>query len=265
MSTLSWHLGTMGYSYKDWEGVFYPEGMKSRDYLAHYSQFFNAVEIDSTFYGTPRQSTVERWASVVPQDFCFSPKVPQQITHDNRLAGAAFDLMAEFLDTVRLFGDKLGPVLIQLPPDFKRPEISALAAFLDTLPDDIRFAVEFRHRSWHATETGELLQVHRICWASTEYQYLPQRVYVTTDFLYIRWIGRHGAYQQHDREREDKTERLREWLADIHNRQEEGVEAVFGFFNNDYAGFGPGTAQKFKELAGLPVQPLAPPQQGKLL
>ena len=265
MTTLDWYLGTMGFSYKDWEGVFYPPGLKQRDYLAHYSQFFNAVEVDSTFYGTPRPSTVRRWAQMTPAEFVLCPKMPQIITHDMRLADAEKET-ADFLETMRLLGDKLGPILIQFPPDFARDQIGALAAFLRELPHDLRYAVEFRHRSWHATATGMLLQKHGVAWTSTEYLYLPQRVYVTTDFLYIRWIGRHGVYDTHDREREDKTPHLREWLGDIRSRQEEeGFGAVFGFFNNDYAGFAPATCQKLKRILGLPTKPLTPPQQARLL
>ncbi len=263
MSDLTWHLGTMGYGYKDWEGVFYPAGMPSRDYLSRYSEGFNAVEVDTTFYGPPRPDTVRRWAEMVPPGFSFSPKFPRQITHESRLVGVA-ELTAEFLSAIRLFGDRLGPALIQLPPDFSRGEIDALAAFLAELPGDVRFAVEFRHASWHARETGELLQAHNVCWASTEYHYLPQRVYVTTDFVYIRWIGRHGVYDRHDHERVDRSDQLREWYADIQSRREDGIREVFGFFNNDYAGFAPATCRKFMEIAGLPTAPLAPPQQPRL-
>lgn len=253
----------MGYGYKDWEGVFYPAGTKSRDYLAHYAQFFNAVEVDSTFYGTPRPSTVERWAEVSPAGFQFSPKVPRQITHEAGLVETAGQ-MADFVGTMQLLGDKLGPILIQLPPDFARTQIDVLAAFLAELPPEERYAVEFRHRSWHATETGELLQTHRVCWASTEYKYLPGRVYVTTDFLYIRWIGAHGVYEVNDHERIDRTPELQEWYADILGREADGFHTVFGFFNNDYAGFAPATCQRFKTLAGLPTDDLSPPTQGTL-
>lgn len=264
MTNLTWYLGTMGFSYKDWEGVFYPAGMQARDYLGHYSNFFNAVEIDSTFYGTPRPEVVRRWHAVTPGDFTFCLKTPRAITHDRRLVDATVP-MTEFLDTVRLLGDKLGPILIQLSPDFTRDEIHNLATFLRQLPTDLRYAVEFRHRSWHATETGLLLQKHNVCWASTEYIYLPQRVYVTTDFLYIRWIGRHGVYETHDHERVDRTPRLEEWWQDIQDRQPEGVKAVYGFFNNDYAGHSPATCNKCKHVVGLPAKPLQPPQQGQLL
>jgi uncharacterized protein YecE (DUF72 family) len=264
MSGLAWHLGTMGFSYKDWEGVFYPPGLPRRDYLAYYGEYFNAVELDSSFYGTPRPEYVIRWAQMTPDDFTFCPKMPREITHELRLRNAGAETTA-FLDAMRLLGDKLGPILIQFPPDFSREQIGALAAFLRQLPTDLRYAVEFRHRSWHATATGVLLQQHDVAWVSTEYVHMPQRVYVTADFLYIRWLGRHGTYDTKDHERVDKTERLQAWLEDIRSRQDEGIETVYGFFNDEYAGFAPATCQKLKRLLGLPTKPLQPPQQGRLL
>lgn len=264
MTPLNWYLGTMGYSYDDWKGVFYPEGLDKREYLSYYSQFFNAVEMDSTFYGTPRPEYVQRWVQTTPDDFIFCPKMPRQITHELQLVGAEQEV-ATFLQTMRLFENKLGPILIQFPPDFSRGEIGVLEAFLDTLPLDLRFAVEFRHRSWHATETGEMLQARQMCWASTEYVHMPHRIYVTTDFLFIRWIGRHGTFDTKDRERVDKSDSLQEWLEDIERRRSDGFHTIYGFFNDEYAGFAPATCQKFKQLAGLPTDSLTPPQQGRLL
>lgn len=260
----NWYLGTMGFSYKDWAGVFYPPSLKSRDYLAHYSRIFNAVEMDSTFYGAPRVETVQRWTAVTPPHFKFCPKTPREITHNLRLNDTAVQPMLTFLDTIRHLDDKLGPVLIQLPPDFTFEELDPMAHFLGQLPTDIRYAIEFRHASWHATATGELLQKHGICWVSTDYIHMPQRVYVTTDFIYVRWLGRHGQFKRKDREQIDRTTRLQEWHEAIQARQEEGVDTVYGFFNDDYAGHSPATCNRFKALAGLPTEPLQPPQQGRL-
>ena len=261
---LAWYIGTMGFGYSDWTDVFYPEGLKKRDYLGYYSNFFNAVEMDSTFYGTPRADVVARWAQIVPEEFIICPKMPRAITHDARLVDVAAGT-EQFLDTMRLLGPTLGPILIQFPPDFTRAAEERLADFLATLPDDLRYAVEFRDRSWHATATGELLQAHEVCWVSSDYIYMPERVYVTTDFLYIRFLGRHGTYQVKDHERVDRTPRLREWLEDIRARQDEGIHTVYGFFNDDYAGHAPATAQKFKRVIGLPTQSLQPPRQQRLL
>jgi uncharacterized protein YecE (DUF72 family) len=251
----------MGFSYKEWLGVFYPEGLATRDFLSHYSQFFDAVELDSTFYGIPRPDYVTRWAAVTPPGFRFCAKVPREITHELRLVDAG-ELMTEFLETMRLLEEKLGAILIQLPPDFTFAQIHHLAVFLRQLPDDLRYAVEFRHPSWHATATGQLLQNQRVAWVSTDYKHLPQRVYVTTDMLYIRWIGEHGRFETKDHEQVDATPQLEKWREDIQSRLAEGVNTVYGFFNNDYAGHSPATCNRFKELVGLPTKPLKPPQQG---
>jgi uncharacterized protein YecE (DUF72 family) len=259
---IDWHLGTMGFSFKDWEGVFYPEGLAPRDYLFHYSTVFDAVELDGTFYGTPRPEYVERWAAITPAGFSFCAKAPRLVTHDLRLV-EAMEPMTEFLDTMRLLGDKLGIVLLQLPPDYTFTMVHKLAVFLRQLPKDIRYAVEFRHPSWHAAATGQLLQNYGVAWASTDYIHLPQRVYVTADFIYIRWIGEHGRYESKDYERVDMTSRLEQWLADIQSRSR-GLQAVYGFFNNDYAGHAPATCNRFKAIAGLPVTDSRPPQQGRL-
>ena len=262
--SLRWHLGTMGYGYRDWQdGVFYPSGLPARAQLSHYSQIFDAVEMDTTFYGVPPVARVQRWAAAVPAGFVFCPKTPREITHDLRLRQAG-TLMGAFLDAVGRFGDALGPILIQLPPDMTIAALPDLDAFLGALPADRRYAVEFRHRSWHAAATGETLQKHNVCWVSTEYIFLPQRVYKTTDFLYVRWLGRHGTYEEKTHERVDRSERLQAWHADILARSD-GVGHVYGFFNNDYSGFSPATCNRFKALAGLPTTSATPPEQKRLL
>jgi uncharacterized protein YecE (DUF72 family) len=102
-----------------------------------------------------------------------------------------------------------------------------------------------------------------VCWAATEYPDLPRRIFRTADFLYLRWIGQHGTFQKHDQERIDRTLQLRQWQQILQEATTQ-VDAVFGFFNNDYAGFAAGTANRFKELTGLPLKPFQLPQQGTL-
>jgi uncharacterized protein YecE (DUF72 family) len=257
-----WRLGTMGFSYKDWSGPFYPDYIPPREYLAYYSQFFNAVEIDSTFYGTPRPETVRRWAEVVPEDFHFCAKLPKEITHEAKLFGAA-DRLESFLEVMRLLGDKLAVLLVQLPPSFTALERPALENFLEMLPKDLRFAVEVRDRSWHTEETAGLLSAHSVAWAATEYEDLPRRIEKTAPFVYVRFIGRHGRFETHERERLDVDPQL-EWWRENLLAVEESVETIYGFFNNDYAGFGVGTCSRFKQMLGLPVEPFNPPQQPRL-
>lgn len=259
----------MGFSYADWNGVFYPPELPSRDYLSYYSRIFNAVEIDSTFYGTPRASSVQRWNAATPEAFRFSLKIPRQITHEMGLVGVEGEL-GRFIDTVRELGDKLGVILFQFPPSFTNQQLPILQACLEGLPTDLRFAVEVRHPSWYSTQQpgqepglAERLRQYGVAWAATQYPDLPAVIYPTAPFLYIRWIGQHGSFEQHTSERIDRQAQLAEWLGLI-EAQAPGMEALFGFFNNDYAGFAAATANRFKELAGLAVQPFTPPQQPRL-
>ena len=259
---VNWRLGTIGFSYKDWNTVFYPVGLQPRDYLAHYSQIFNAVELDSTFYGTPKPEYVERWALVTPPDFTFCVKAPREITHEMRLVGVD-NALESFLSTMQLLGDKLGVVLFQLPPDFTFAQIHVLAVFLRNLPTHIRYAVEFRHPSWNTTAAKQLLQNQSVSWVSAAYKHLSQQVFVTTDFIYIRWIGVHGQYDIKDHERIDPTPQLAAWWDDIQT-QMTSFDSVYGFFNDDFSGHAPATCNRFKQMVGLEITDTRPPQQGRL-
>lgn len=257
-----WYLGTVGFSYKDWDGVFYPAGMSPRSYLAHYSQIFNAVELDSTFYGTPPAAHVRHWSAAAPDTFKFCVKTPRQITHDLRLVEATQE-MAAFLQTIELFGDKLGAVLIQLPPNFTAAEFDNVDKFLGKLPARFQYAIEFRHESWFTRETAAMLKNHQVCWTSTDYLDLPKYIAMTTDFLYIRWLGRHGQFTHKDREQVDVTPQL-QWWWDYIQPQLERTRALYGFFNNDYSGHSPGACNRFKALVGLPTNYPRLPRQGRL-
>lgn len=243
------HLGTVGWGYDHWKGIFYPESMPPRQYLAHYAQFFDSVEIDSTFYGTPPLERVRNWAQSVPPGFIFCPKTPQQITHEARLTRP--DLMREFVETIKGFGRHLGVVLIQLPPDFTTAEGSVLVSFLAALPLGVRYAIEFRHTSWAVPETARLLRRFNICWAAADYINMPKQVTPTADFLYIRFLGRHGRYANKDRELRDPTPELQWWIEAQLRPYWEGWSDVYGYFNNDYAGYSPESCNKFKRLLGL--------------
>lgn len=254
----------MGFSYKDWNGYFYPADLAARNYLTYYSRVFNAVEIDSTFYGTPKAEYVGRWAASTPEGFRFCVKTPRIITHELGLVGAA-GLMQEFVDTMRVLEERLGVILLQLPPSFSIEGFTNLKEFLAEMPQGFRYAVEVRHRSWHQAreKVAAMLAERGVGWAATEYPGLPARIDVTADFLYIRWIGQHGTFQHHTHERIDRSKHLQAWWAELQTHLDM-VQDVYGFFNNDYAGFAAGTANRFKAIAGLPGQPLAPAQQGKL-
>lgn len=259
------HIGTMGFSYKDWNGVFYPHEMKARNYLSYYSRVFNSVEIDSSFYGTPGLSTVKRWVYATHPDFLFSLKVPKVITHDLNLVNAG-GLMAEFLDRVQILGDRLGVILLQFPPSFDLLHLNNLIDFVRKLPSGFRFAIEIRNQSWYTVEQelADILGEKSIAWASTHYPDLPKKIHITADFVYIRWIGQHGSYRVHNYERRDRSEEIIDWLGMIRTVENQ-VSNVFGYFNNDFAGFAAGTALRFMKLTGMPVNPVNLPKQTSFL
>jgi uncharacterized protein YecE (DUF72 family) len=259
---IAWYIGTMGFGYKPWQGSFYPDKLPKAQQLPYYASRFNALEMDSTFYGTPRAETVARWRELTPDGFRFCPKAPREITHDLRLVEAAGGSLTHFLETMQLLGDRLGPIVFQFPPDFSTAERDALVAFLPRLPRDFRFAVELRHRSWWSDDTTELLRAHNICWIAADYIYLPKEIRRTTDFLYLRFLGRHGQFATKTHEILDKTEELKGWLAQVSTHLPEGGD-VYAFFNDDYAGHSPATANRLRGLLGLDVSP-GPPEQGRL-
>lgn len=261
----SWHLGTVGFAYKQWHGVFYPAGMKSDSFLAHYSQLFDSVEIDSTFYGTPTKAKVQRWAQLTPDGFVFSLKTPRQITHELRLERAD-NMMQEFMEAAQMLESKLGVILIQLPPDFTMTERPTVEAFLKTLPTDkIKFALEFRHLSWEHIETAALLKEHNVCWAATDYIIMPKKIHPTADFLYIRFLGEHGRYETKDKLMRDPRPDFEGWLKQFDYDHVPVFTDIYAYTNDDFAGYAIESTNVLKEMLGLEVKLAQIPTQGRLL
>lgn len=261
-SMVNYYIGTQGFSYEHWKGVFYPSGAPAHEYLMHYAKIFNTVEMDTTFYAVPRPAVVQGWEAMVPENFVFTAKTPQTITHEMGLSNSA-KFMDEFLNTMRLLGPKLGIILVQLSPAYTVEKLPTLKAFFETLPDDIRFAVEFRHKSWYIPQTADLLSSFRICWVATEFGNLPREITPTTDFLYLRWLGKRAAFKRYDHEQLDVTTRLNWWKEQIVVNISK-ARSVYGYFNNDYSGFAPGTSNRMKILLNQPVTDFKQPEQGRL-
>ena len=258
----NWYLGTIGFSYKDWVGSFYPIGSLQRNFLPYYCKYFNVVELDTTFYSIPQPATVQSWFNLSPVDFRFCIKTPRRITHELGLKGAQ-GLMIEFMDSLHPLGEKLGPILIQLPPNYSQVNFSVLGEFFESLPNTHKFALEFRHASWYNQKTIQLLSHYQVCWVTSEFPNLPKEIIPTSNFLYIRWIGVIGMYQLHNYERVDKTDELRWWLAAIRSMSKQ-IPTLYGFFNNDYAGFAAGTCKRFNLIAGLANEEKDLPYQNRL-
>ena len=250
------HLGTQGWSYPDWIGAFYPPGSKQEDFLPFYAEVFDTVELDTTFYHPPKASIVRSWARHTPEHFRFAAKVPQGITHGARLAKMG-EQMEAFARALEPLGPRLGPLLVQMPADFVRDEgsVELLDRFLAAAPAAVRLAVEFRDRSWHRPETWALLRARRASLVWTGWRDLPRVAQVTTDFLYLRWMGHREAVDRFDRVRIDRVADFDAWQRDL-ERALPDVREVFGYFNNHWAGHSPASANEMKRRLELePVEP----------
>jgi uncharacterized protein YecE (DUF72 family) len=178
--------GTSGFSYKEWKGSFYPEDLPPKQMLAYYASRLPAVEINNTFYRMPKPEALAGWGIQVPESFRFALKAPQRITHKERLGGSEGS-MGFFLRAASALGEKLGPLLFQLPP-FLKKDLPRLAAFLPLVPHGVRAAFEFRHPSWFEDDTYELLRSRNVALVggdSDEAEKSPPLV-ATADFGYLR-------------------------------------------------------------------------------
>jgi len=241
------YLGTSGWSYADWEGTLYPEGLPAGARLAEYTKHYATVEIDSTFYGTPRDSTVEKWRETVPEGFLFAAKFPQEITHEKNLVGSEEPTLA-FIQTMSLLGDRLGPLLLQLPPSFTVEGMGVLEDFLLILPQGPRYAVEVRHRSWLGSDLPEMLREHGVALTLIDYPRMPRMEKATTDFGYIRWLGDRREFpSEHTHLKKDRDDDLLWWAGVVDRFLSEG-KTVFAYANNHYQNHSPSTLQQFLEI-----------------
>lgn len=234
-------LGSAGWSYDDWEGPFYPEGTTSKGRLTHYAGQFRTVEIDSTFYGTPRRSTVAGWYERTPDDFFFAAKFPRSVTHEARLVNCAREAY-DFVDVMTGLGEKLGPLLIQLPPSLTIDALDDLARLLEGLPDGLLYAVEVRHRSWLVDDFADLLKRWGVATCLTCSGHLQRFWRATSRIAYIRWLGEHDAIETFDHVQIDRTDELEWWAPRIRHFIDQGG-VVFGYVNNHYAGHSPATIE----------------------
>ncbi|HVF87387.1 MAG TPA: DUF72 domain-containing protein [Pyrinomonadaceae bacterium] len=257
-------IGCQGWKYADWvtpaagaAEVFYPRGTRATEMLEVYARAFGTVEVDSTFYAVPTASAIDGWLKCTPPNFTFSLKLPQTITHENALRGAAAKkVLTEFCARACALESKLASVLIQLPPQFTAtPEnFRAVAEFLPLLPSDIRFGVEFRDRDWFNEKTVELLARYNVAPALVEGMWVEsERVWRVAedwsgDFAYVRWMGERDL-TRFDIVRRARDENLRAWgvvLANLSKR----VPRVYAYFSNFYEGHAPASANKLKGLLG---------------
>jgi uncharacterized protein YecE (DUF72 family) len=177
--------GTSGFAFKEWKGPFYPEKMKNEDMLGFYAGKFPTVEINNTFYRLPKEAVLLDWAAQVPDTFTFAIKASQKITHFARLKPESADAVTYLLKVVKALGAKLGPILFQLPPNLKK-DFDRLAAFVATLPADVKYTIEFRHESWFTDDVYDLLRSRDIPLCVVEQPEFASPVVATASWGYMR-------------------------------------------------------------------------------
>ena len=257
-------LGTSSWSSEDWVGVFYPPGTPSADFLGAYAQHFDTVEVDSTYYRIPSESMVRNWRARTPPGFTFAAKFPQVITHEKVLVDCREEL-ANFLRAMSLLEDRLGPLLLQFPyfnkKTFARQEdfLVRLIPFLEELPSGFQFALEVRNKHWVNARLLDILRRKRVAlalidhpWMTPISQLVSSKLdLVTADFAYIRWLGDRKGIEEKtkhwDRIIIDREEEMRIWIPVVRQLLQRRIQ-VMGYFNNHYAGFGPGSIELFGKI-----------------
>jgi len=242
------HIGTSGWSYKDWLGVFYPKGTKQTDYLSHYASNFDTVEIDSTFYAIPRETTVQGWYDKTPDHFTFSPKVPQIITHEKRLINCESEWL-HFIETIKILKQKLGPVVLQFDYKFKFDEhFDVLDIFLNqNIFNDVKLCVEIRNKNWHQPKFYDLLKKYNVALVLNDLYYMPRIVELTSEFTFIRLLGNRKLIpDDFSRVRLNRDKDL-DWWADWIDKFLEKELEVWVYSNNRYQGHAPDTIKALIE------------------
>lgn len=264
------HFGTSGWNVRDWIGPFYRLGTKTAEMLAQYCAVFPSVEVDATYYGMPRPSSVESWRACAPDGFRFSLKTPAAVTHERRFVNADA-YFAAFVSRVRALGDKLGCILVQCPPDFapSRESRAALFGFMETqLIPGMAFALELRDPRWYDQALFDHARANRFTLAVTEGSHadlaLAARIVdqlVRTPpapHAYIRWLG-DRTLPHYDRVQLDRSGSHDAWERMIRALRDACAD-IYAYASNDYEGFAPATLRTMLGRLGEAV----PPETGEL-
>jgi uncharacterized protein YecE (DUF72 family) len=233
-------VGTSGWSYNHWRGLFYPADLPQREWFAYYTTYFPSVEINYTFYRLPAAKTFERWREQSPPRFVYALKAPRGITHLRKLRDAT-ESVDRFFERARLLGDKLGPILYQLPPHW-RCDVNRLSDFLDSLPENLVHVFEFRDPSWYCGRVFELLKVKQAGFCHADMPGLDCPLLATGPVVYVRMHGAGvkygGCYTK------GQLQSLAARLQDFINRGHD----VFVYFNNDAMAYAVDNAYELRHL-----------------
>ena len=257
---MKYRIGCSGWSYSSWKGPFYPPNLENSDWLRFYSQIFDYVEIDSSFYSIPDQFIVKNWFKKTPENFGFTAKFPKTVTHDKYLVEVEEEVEL-FLENMQPLRDKTLALLIQLPPSMEiMPGLEGLRNLLPLLDNRFRYAVEVRHHSWFQDLAYNFFADNDICLVWSQLAKLRTPPIVTTDFLYVRFIGdRSIDEKEFGQIQKDRVLEMKKWANQIRKvdtgmGKGRGKEVSLAMIaaNNHYAGFGPGTVNIFRNMVGLP-------------
>jgi uncharacterized protein YecE (DUF72 family) len=256
---VQYHIGCSGWSYSAWLGPFYPSKLENADWLRYYSQVFDYVEIDSSFYRMPNKFMVKNWAKRTPDNFRFTAKFPKVITHDKHLVDVNEEVYT-FLNNMEPLQEKTLALLIQLPPSMQiMPGLEGLKDLIHLLDRRFRYAVEVRHPSWFQDLAYNFFANNDICMVWSQLAHLRTPPIVTTNFLYVRFIGDRSIDEKDfGKIQKDRVLEMKRWSkelkkvekGEIRGRRKE-VNLAMIAANNHYAGFGPGTANLFRKMVEL--------------
>lgn len=223
------YIGTSGWSYNHWRGIFYPEKLPQKSWLEYYATCFNTVELNSPFYRLPKRDAFRVWAEKSPPNFIFSVKASRFITHIKKLAEPAHTL-PKFFESIDGLGAKCGPVLFQLPPNFKA-DAARLELFVSHLPAGRKYSFEFRHPSWFRAEIYSILSASAAALCFSSAPDYPLEFAVLTSFLYCRLHGSRTLYASAYLEEE-----LDGWASIFKTHMEMGLD-IYVYFDNDYRAY----------------------------
>jgi len=234
------HIGTSGWNYNHWKGVFYPDKISSDEMLSYYITQFNTLEINGTFYRLPSPKTLKHWKNTVPDHFIFSVKASRYITHMKKLNDPA-ESIKKFFDRVPLLGKKLGPILFQLPPHWHK-NTGRLKTFIEALPDEYPYTFEFRDETWFDEDILKLLSEKNAAFCIYELGGKESPIHITSDFIYIRLHGPGEKYQGNYTKKQ-----LESWAVKFKSWVDQGKE-IYCYFDNDYEGRAPQNARLLIDL-----------------
>ncbi len=232
-------IGTSGWHYNHWTGLFYPAKLPKSKWFEHYAKHFDTVEINNTFYQLPKQETFKNWHEQAPKNFLYTVKANRYITHIKRLKDPS-ESLRRFFERVGILAENLGPILYQLPPNFHK-DLDRLRVFMQVLPEDQIAVFEFRHKSWFSDDTYKLLSEFNAGFCIHDLAGVPTPRVITADLIYVRFHGPTGRYAGNYTKKS-----LQNWADWIKEHKKE-VRSVYAYFNNDIHANAVRNAKQLKE------------------